>query len=314
VAWAYIYLHNPRPGSMKRIGLGYEELRKVKQDVILMDVSIVGQEGPLAGVGGWGNNSMGQSGQYYYFRNPGDEPLVSGFTATADCITPIFAAMTGIFALDYKNRTGKGQHIDLCQLEVMIHFIGPAVLGYTANGKIQAPVGNRSPYAAPHNAYRCKGKDEWCVIAVFNDEEWKNLCAVMGDPDWARDDKFTDTAARKENEDQLDRLIGSWTRNHTPQEVMGMLQAAGVPSGMVQNAEDIVAGNPQVEARGLLPNRPHPVMGNFLHARWPFIMSKTPDVIKTSPLLGEHNYEVCTDILGMTNEEFAALIDAGVIV
>ena len=198
VAWADIVLQNQRPGLMKNMALGYEELIKVKEDIILLEVGIMGQEGPLVGVGGWGSNSMAQSGQFYYYRFPDSGPASPGFTAVPDVIGPMFAAMAGIAALDYKRRTGKGQHLDISQLEPLVHFLGPAVLDFTVNGRIQPPVGSRDPYAAPHNAFRCRGDDRWCVIAVFTDEEWQGFCRVLGNPEWTKSPKFATLSARKD--------------------------------------------------------------------------------------------------------------------
>jgi benzylsuccinate CoA-transferase BbsF subunit len=314
VAWADIVLQNQRPGLMKEMSLGYEELKKVKEDIILIEVSILGQEGPLVGVGGWGSNSMAQSGQFYYYRFPDSGPLSPGFTAVPDVIGPIFAAMAGIAALDYKRRTGKGQHIDASQLEPLVHFLGPAVLDYTVNGRIQPSVGSRDPYAAPHNAFRCKGDDQWCVIAVFTDEEWQSFSKVLGNPEWTKSPRFATLSARKENEGELEELVNKWTAQYTPREVMTMMQAAGVPAGMVQNTQDIVDFDPQVKARELLLRMHHPVVGDYLHTRWPFILSKTPANIRTGPLIGAHNHYVCTEILGMSDEEFVELVNAEVIV
>jgi benzylsuccinate CoA-transferase BbsF subunit len=314
VAWADIVLQNQRPGLMKAMSLGYEELKKVKEDIILLEVGIMGQEGPMVGVGGWGSNSMAQSGQFYYYRFPDSGPSSPGFTAVPDAIGPMFAAMAGIAALDYKRRTGKGQHLDVSQLEPLVHFLGPAVLDFTVNGRIQPPVGSRDPHAAPHNAFRCKGDDKWCVIAVFTDEEWQGFCKVLGNPEWTKSPMFGTLSARKENEDEMEEQVNQWTAQYTPQEVMTMMQEAGVPAGIVQNAQDIVDFDPHVKARELLLKMHHPVVGDYLHTRWPFILSKTPAMIRTGPLIGAHNHYICTEILGMSDEEFIDLVNAEVIV
>jgi benzylsuccinate CoA-transferase BbsF subunit len=280
----------------------------------MVDVSIMGQEGPLVGkVGAWGSNSMAQSGQFYYYRFPGHEPLVAGFTATTDAIAPMFIAMACIEALDHKRKTGKGQRVDITQLEPVVHYLGPAILDYIVNKRIPEPVGNRSPYAAPHNAFLCKGDDKWCVIAVSNDEEWEAFCQVLGNPEWAKSPKFATLSARKENEDELEELVNKWSVHYAPREVMTMMQQAGVPAGIVQNAEDIVDHDPQVKAREFLPRRNHSVIGDFLHERWPFLLSQTPGETRSFPCLGEHNHYVCTEILGMSDEEFAELENSGAI-
>ncbi len=314
VVWADIVLQNQRPGLMKQMQFGYEELKKIKEDIIFMEVSILGQEGPLVGAGGWGSNSMAQSGQFYYYRFPGDIPNSPGFTAVPDVVTPMFAAMAAIAALDYRNKTGKGQHLDISQLEPLVHFIGPAVLDYTANGRIQPPVGSRDPHAAPHNAFRCKGDDRWCVIAVFTDEEWQGFCKVLGNPEWTQSPRFATLPARKDNESELEEHVNKWTVQYTPSEVMAMMQGAGVPAAIVQNAEDIVDFDPHGKARELLLQMHHPVVGDYLHTRWPFIMSKTPADIRRGPLIGEHNHYICTEILGMSDEEFVKLINEEIVI
>jgi benzylsuccinate CoA-transferase BbsF subunit len=311
--WADIVLQNQRPGLMKSMGLGYEELRKVKEDIILIDVSIAGQEGPWTGTGGWGGNAMAQTGHLYLYAHPGGEPLMPGFTATTDVIIPLYQVMAGIAALAYRRRTGKGQHIDIAQLEPAVYSLGPGLLDYAVNNRIQQPMGNRDPRGAPHNAFRCQGEDKWCAIAVFSDEEWESFCRVIGDPKWTKSPKFATLSARKENEDELEKLVNEWTINYPAKEVMVMMQEAGLAAGVLQTTEDIVDYDPQVKARELLPMRHHPVMGDCLHARWPFIMSKTPAEIRTTPCLGEHNRYVCTEILGMSDEEFAELVDSEVI-
>ncbi len=314
VAWADIVIQNQRPGLMKSMAFGYEELKKVKEDIILLEVSIMGQEGPLVGVGGWGSNSMAQSGQFYYYRFPQDGPSSPGFTAVPDAIGPVFAAMAGIAALDYRRRTGKGQHFDISQLEPLVHFLGPAVLDYTVNGRIQPPVGSRDPHAAPHNAFRCKGDDKWCVIAVFSEVEWQGFCRALGNPEWTISTNFATLSARKEHEDDLDRLVNAWTAQFTPEEVMMLMQQAGVPAGIVQNAQEIVDFDPHVKARELLLKMHHPVVGDYLHTRWPFILSKTPAHIRTGPLIGEHNHYICTEILGMSDDEFIKLVNEEIII
>jgi benzylsuccinate CoA-transferase BbsF subunit len=175
-------------------------------------------------------------------------------------------------------------------------------------------MGNREPRGAPHNAFRCQGDDKWCAIAVFTDEEWEGFCRVIGNPEWTKSPKFATLSARKENEDELDKLVSEWTINYPAKEVMVKMQEAGVPAGVLQTTEEIVDYDPQVKARELLPTRHHPVMGDCLHARWPFILSKTPGEIRTTPCLGEHNYYVCTEILGMSDEEYTELVDSEVII
>ena len=226
----------------------------------------------------------------------------------------MFAVMSAIAALDYPDKTGKGQHLDISQFEPLVHFIGPTVLDYTANGRIQPPVGSRDNHAASHNAFHCKGDDQWYVIAVFTDAEWQAFCKVLGNPEWTGSSKFASLSDQKNNEDELEEHVKEWTSRYTPREVMTMMQAARVPAGVVQNAEGVIDFDPHVKDRELLLQMHHPVVGDYLHTRWPFIMSGTPADIRRCPLIGEHNHYVCTKILGMNDEEFIKLVNDEVVI
>ena len=191
-------------------------------------------------------------------------------------------------ALDYRRRTGKGQFIDLSLAEVGASFIGDAFLDLSINGREPRKLGNRSPYAAPHGCYRCKGTDEWCAISVFNNEDWQRFCRSIGNPAWTKDPKFTDLIGRLRNVDELDRLVEAWTAEHDNREVMNMLQSAGVAAGMVARAPDFIE-DPQVKSSDALVELDHPVVGKRLYLGNPFRISDVdlaPD--ERAPLFGEH--------------------------
>ena len=137
---------------------------------------------------------------------------------------------------------------------------------------------------------------------------------MLGDPEWTKSAKFATFTARKSNEAELEEHVNRWTAQYTPREMMTMMQEAGVPAGVIQNAEDIVDVDPQIKAREVLVRLNHPIVGDYLHTRWPFIMSKTPANIRRGPLIGEDNNYVCTEILGMSDEDFVQLINDEVII
>lgn len=310
--WADIVIQNQRPGVMDSLGLGYEELRKVNEDLIMINTSIVGQTGPFAAIGGWGDYTMSVSGHFILYRSPDGLPSNPG-SNPADFVGAIFGAIAAVSALAYRHRTGKGQCIDASQVDPMVQLLAPGILDYIVNKRVQTPVGNRNPLAAPHGAFRCKGDDEWCVIAVFTDEEWQSFCQVIGNPEWTKLPRFSSQSLRHENEDELEQLVGTWTISRTPQEVMRIMQDAGVPAGVVQDAEDIVDHDPQVKQRELFPRQQHPTLGECCFTRWPFILSKTPSEVRRSPCLGEHNEYILTKILGVSDDEFIELIESGVL-
>jgi benzylsuccinate CoA-transferase BbsF subunit len=187
-------------------------------------------------------------------------------------------------------------------------------MDYTINGRIQNRRGNHHPTAAPHGVYPCKGHDRWCAIAVFSDEEWQALCQVMGNPDWTKSPKFSTLPHRMENVEGLDSLVGEWTVNYTPEEIMDNLQAVGVAAGVVQTGEDLVDHDPQLRHRQHFVEMDHAEMGTHLTERPPFRLSKTPsEPQRPFPSFGEHTEYVCLEILGMDDAEFAGLVGAGVL-
>jgi len=300
-----VVMDNFTPGVMESWGLDYEELKKVKPDIIMLRQSGFGSWGPYAQQPAFGMILAAMAGLPNFIGWP---------SAYTDCISPRFASAALIAALDYRNKTGKGQLLDLSQFETTLYFILPAILEYISSGREPKRIGNSHPYAAPHGVYPCKGDDRWCTIAVFSDEQWLSLCKVMGRADYTDDLRFSTLSSRKQNEDEINELVSSWTINFTPEEVMNKMQSAGVPAGVVKNAADIY-NDPQLRQRNLFWPLEHPDMGVFTHLGRGFELSKTPAQAQMpSPRLGEHTEYICSNILGMTDEEFVELVGAGVFV
>ncbi|MBI4288238.1 MAG: CoA transferase, partial [Chloroflexi bacterium] len=216
-------------------------------------------------------------------------------------------AIAILAALDYRRRTGKGQHIDLSQFEAGVSYLAAAILDYTVNGNSQTRRGNRSSQAAPHAAYPCLGHEQWCTIAVMTEDHWQGLRRVMGDPGWSASPRFASLSLRKENEDELDVLVASWTIGLSADEVMLRLQAEGVPAGVVQTNKDLVTKDPHLKARGFFSYPEQPEIGPTLVPREPMIMSRTPAECRRAPLLGEDTESFCRDVLGISEAELAAL-------
>ena len=186
------------------------------------------------------------------------------------------------------------------------------MLDYNVNGRINKRVGNRCSFAAPHGAYPCRGDDRWCVIAVFNDQEWQGFCRVLDNPDWTQDRRFATLPARKQNEEELDRLIGEWTINFTPEEVMLKMQSAGVPAGVVETCPELFE-DVQLQHRQHFRELEHPELGKYHPEAPAFKLSKTPaELNRPAPCLGQHNGYVYNKLLGISDEEFVALTEEGV--
>lgn len=311
VAWADVVVENFSPGVMKRWGLSYEEIKQIKPDIIMVSSSALGQTGPHAHHPGHGGALVSLSG-FTNLTGWGDGEPNQPFGAYTDFIAPHFGAAALLAALDYRRRAGAGQHIDVSQFEAGLQYMAPHVLDYLINEREGQRMGNHSPEAAPHGAYRCLGDDRWCAIAVETEAEWRSLCQVLGQPSWCRDPRFATFEARKANEDELDRLVEAWTCQRTAEEVMESLQRAGVAAGVVQSAADVCT-DPQLQHRRYFQVIDHPEVGPHQYQASPFILSRSPGELKRSPLIGEHNELVCREILGLSEEEYIELLVDGVL-
>jgi benzylsuccinate CoA-transferase BbsF subunit len=312
VKWCDVFMENYTPGVIERWGLDYESLKKIKPNIIMLRQSGYGSWGPYKNLPAFGMVLVPIAGLPNFIGWPGKEPLPVGVSAYTDCISPRFATAALIAALDYRNKTSKGQLLDLSQFETAISFILPGLLEYVASGKEPARIGNASPYAAPHSVYPCQGDDRWCTIAVATEEEWQSLCREIGKPELIKDPRFDSLKNRKKNEDELNKIIGVWTVNFAAEEVMTRLQKAGVAAGVVANAADAY-NDPQLRQRNIYWPMPHAEMGEFTHLGQSFQLSKTPaKAYSPSPLLGEHTEQICTEMLGMSDEEFVNLMQEGV--
>jgi len=312
VAWADIVIENFSGGVMERLGLSYEQLMKVKSDIIMLSSCMMGQTGPSATLPGFGWNLTALSGFFHITGWPDREPVAPDGPHT-DFIASRLNALAILAALDYRRRTGKGQYIDMSQYENSIHFMAPLILDYTVNQRLANRMGNRCPYAAPHNVYRCRGIDRWCAIAVLTDKEWESFGKVIGSPNWISDPKFITLMARKENEVELDKLVEEWTVNKSAEEVMSMMQAVGVAAGVVETGEDLLEHDPQLKYRHSFWELDHPEIGKH-HVPGPhFLLSKSSYEMRRAPLLGEQNNYVCKEILGLSDEEITELVIDGII-
>ncbi len=310
-AWADVLIENFQPGVMARNGLSYEAVREVNPSIIYLSSCNMGQTGPKASQRGFGSQLTSQSGFTYLAGEPQGEPMLL-FGPYIDFVAVGFGLVAVLAALDYRRRTGQGLCIDLSQYECGLQFIAPILLDFEINGRVMTRMGNRSPDAAPHGAYPCRGDDRWCVVAAGSEEEWRAFCRAAGHPEWASDPRFASLAARKAHEDELDALAGAWTSQRSPQEVMETLQAAGVPSGIVSRLSDVFS-DPQLAYRGVLNELPHAELERFHYIAPPYTLSETPSEQRPSPLLGEHNDLVYREILGLSDGEVRELIDEGVI-
>lgn len=309
--WADVVVDAHLPGIMEKFGLDNETLRKEKPDLIHVATALQGKTGPYSTMPGHGMVGVSLCGFTQITGWPDREPTVP-FGALTDFLTFPHMITALIAALLYRRKTGKGQYIELSQLECSVQFLAPPIMDYMLNGRILGRMGNRSTHAAPHGVYRCKGEGEkWCAIVVSTEEEWRNFCNVIGNPRWTKEARFATFIGRKGNEDELDAFVEEWTVNYAPQDVMRRMQAAGVPAGLVESGEDLVA-DPQLKHRGTHVILEHPEIGPHIYQSPPYRFSKTPhELTMPAPCLGQHNEYVLKEILGMSDDEVSDLLVAG---
>ena len=312
VAWADMVTENFTPGTMERLGLGYDELRRIKSDIIMFSTSMLGRGGPNSKLPGFGAVLSSLSGMTGLTGWP-DRGPTNPYGAYTDFITPRFAVATLLAALDYRRRTGSGQHIDMSQLEVALHFVAPLLLDCANNGREGSRTGNRHEAAAPHGAYPCRGEDRWATITCMTDAHWLALRQVLGDPSWMQAERFSTLLGRKRDEDELEALLADATRTWEAEALMHALQSAGVPAGVVHPNKGVIE-DPQLEHRGHFVYYEKAEIGRHPVQRSEFRLSRAAAAQNwPTPFIGEHTLQVCREILGMADAEIEPLIAEGVL-
>ncbi len=312
VRLADVLTENFSPRIMKRWDLDYPHLRQVRPDLIMLSQPGFGASGPLRDFVAYGANITSFSGMASLWAHAGAPGEVWCQLSYPDFVAAAHAAVALTAALHYRQRTGEGQHIELAMVDVAAATLGVAYLDYAVNGRAWQPRGNRSPHWA-QNLYRCRGEDRWCAIALTADEEWERFCAVLGQPTWAKDQRFATNAGRLEHQDELDRQIGDWTAGYTPHQVMWLLQRADVPAAAVQTGEDLFY-DPHLRSREFITQVEHGEVGLVTHAGVVVREEGRPrEVGRRAPLLGEHNEYVFGDLLGLSTRTIQELVEAEVL-
>ena len=311
VAGSDIVIENFTPRVMANWQLDYKNLRKIKSDIIMLSMSVMGQTGTQQNFTGFGPTVQALSGMTGLTSFNEEGPLGPGFSY-ADHVAGLYASMALLGALEHRRQTGEGQHIDISQVEAMVSLLGGAVMESAADKQVN-PRGNYSPTAAPHNTYRCQGDDNWIAIAVYSEEQWCLFKQTMGNPSWADDEKFATLSRRLNNRKEMDGLIEKWTCRYSDIEIMTLLQQNGIAAGAVQNAGDLMQ-NPQLIARDFFVQTEHGQSGDVVADATPLKFSRTPAVYqRTAPAFGQDNDYVYHQLLGLPDKEIAKLKEKGVI-
>jgi formyl-CoA transferase len=312
VATADLVLENMRPGVMRKLGLDYDELVKIRPDLVMLSLSGFGATGPLKRYAAY-NPCFTSVGGVAHLTGYAEKKPNTMTNSGGDARAGTAAVFAALIALKFRQQTGKGQFIDSSSCEVINSMIGDQMMEYAMNRRSPKRHGNRDAVMAPHNVYRCSGKDEWISIAVGNQGEWQALVRAMGTPPWTADPAFATPEGRRKDQDRLDALIARWTVDRSYYEAMHLLQAAGVPAMPSFKAEDLF-NDPHVRARGAVQEVEHPVLGRRTTITPPYLLSESPVRIKGSaPMIGADNHYVLCELLGLTEGEVQRLSDAQVV-
>jgi benzylsuccinate CoA-transferase BbsF subunit len=311
-----IVASNFTPGTMTKLGLGYEQARAARPDVIYLEMGMQGGYGPDASLVGYGQTVSALTGLYHLSGLPGRMPVGTGTNYPDHVPAPAHSAFAVLAALRHRRRTGEGQYIDLSQAETMVALLGPAILDHTVNGADPGPQGNRSPNAAPHGVYPCAGDDRWLALSAATDQEWRQLLGELGADELAADPRFATGEDRHRNHDELDAELAARTRTRDAGELMTRLQERGVPAAVMQTYRDLVEDDPQLRHRGHFAVLDHPETGPSVYNAPPDrLRGLTEPVMRTAaPLFGEHTREVCGRLLDLDDAEIDRLITEGVLV
>ncbi len=308
-----VVLENYSPRVMASFGLDYPVLKEINPQIILMSLPALGRTGPDKDHIAFGQTIDCMSGMAYLTGYMGEEPMLQSGLSYGDPLSGMNAAFAIVTALRHRRRKGKGMRVDLSQVEGVISFNADAIMDYAMNGRIRERMGNRHPSMAPHGCYRCKGEDSWVTIAIPSDAEWQKFCRVIGQLSWAEDARFSDVLGRYQHQDELDKLVETWTIQYDHYEIMHILQRADVPAGPVLDAKELVE-EPHLQERGLFEMVTHPETGTHPYVGMYARFSKTPGSIRMpAPCLGEHNQYVFGELLGLSTEEMAQLEEQGII-
>jgi crotonobetainyl-CoA:carnitine CoA-transferase CaiB-like acyl-CoA transferase len=322
VAKSDIFITNFTPRVITRWKLDYDVISKTNPRIIAAYAPMQGLDGPHRDFLGFGAVLTPVTGISHLSGFPERRPIGVGTNYPDYVLNPGHTITAVLAALRYRNRTGKGQRIELSQLESVVNGLGTAVADYLANGHEQMRSGNTSPIAAPHGAFRCAddpesvgSPDRWVAIACYDDAQWTAMSTALGHPEAATDARFATFAARKANEAALDAELSSWLRTRVAEDVMALLQSHGVPCGVVQNAQDMVDRDPHMKARGYYEYLDNGDTGMVAYDGTPIRLSVTTAHHRSAaPRLGDDTMDVCERIIGLTADEIADLLADGVLI
>ncbi len=299
-----VVVENFRPGTMTKLGLDYEALKKVHPSLIYAACSGFGQTGPYAQQGAYDMIIQGMGGIISITGEPEGAPVRVG-TSISDITAALFTTIGILSALHHRNQTGKGQLVDVAMLDSLVAVLENAVVRYFATGDVPQPLGTRHPAITPFEAFA--SADSYVIIAIGNDTLWKKFCEHVRRQELISNPLFRTNADRTENHSQLSPILSEILQQRTTEQWVQALGNIGVPCGPI-NAMDKVVKHPQVQAREMITQVAHRITGVVEVPGVPIKLSETPaSVDSPAPNLGEHTNEVLTAVLGLSDDEVTAL-------
>jgi len=311
VAGADAVIENYSAEVLPKLGLDYPALAEVNPDIVMVSMPAFGSNNAWSNTRAYGGTLEQASGL----------PMVSGMDhwpptmtsyAYGDPIGGYNAAAALLIGLTARKKSGKGRFIDVSQVEGMLSLVAPSIIEQSVTGRVGPRIGNRHPHYAPHGCFRCGGADDWIVIAIATDAQWKSLCKAIGRPELLNDAGLDHADGRRQRQDQIEEAIGAWTMRHGADEAMALLQAVGVPAGVARPIPGLLR-DPHLVQRGFWRVVPRPFVGQYLaggtfyreHDKW-------APVRHAAPTLGQHNEQVLAGILGIDAQRLAGLAERGV--
>lgn len=297
---------------LPKLGLGYEVLSKINPKLVMMSMSAFGSESVFRDCRAYGSTLEQGSGLPSVVGDENGPPVMS-HTAFGDAVGGLNGCAAVLIALIHAKLTGKGQFIDLAQIECMMPFAAPWIVAHSIDGNKPVKFGSRHPDFVPHGCFPCAGSDNWIVVAVSSDAMWPKLCKVVGRADWAADEAFRSAAGRRRIESEIEAAIASWTSTRAPDDAMKELQDAGVASGVARLPIELLK-DPQLHARGFIQEIDRAFIGRHPQPSMPFRETDRPFTIRSAPpTLGEHNREILAGLLGLSDAVIDQLALDGII-
>jgi crotonobetainyl-CoA:carnitine CoA-transferase CaiB-like acyl-CoA transferase len=312
VASANAVIENYSAEVLPKLGLDYAALSKVNPNVVMLSMPAFGSNNAWSNTRAYGGTLEQASGLPMVSGMEDWPPTMTSY-AYGDPIGGYNAAAALLTGLMFQKRTGKGRFIDMSQVEGMLSLVAPSIIEQSVNKSVGPRLGNRHPVYSPQGCFLCKDADDWIVIAVATDAQWRSLCQVIGRPDFADNREFDSVSGRRRHESEIEAAIGSWTRQRSADDAMALLQEQGVPAGAARSICGLL-DDPHLIQRGFWQAVERPFVGHYVSGRTFFREDGEPAPIRNpAPTLGQHNEQVLMGMLGLTPDELAALSAGGVI-